>query len=231
MFEVAARSKVPVAASRVGSPKGFEIEGRFYTYSWLNFALRMAFVEKHIDLSEAVVVEIGSGSGKQAHILKAAYPNATIILFDIAPQVYVANQYLRAALPGEVVGFAEARSITSFDQIQRGKITIFGAWKAPLLQGQKFDLLWNAASFQEMEPDVVANYLRLSEGARQVYLMQTMGGQSQASVAGAQGVLEKTTIETYAEAMPTRKLIDRQPATLALPQQPLSWVYEDTFWS
>jgi putative sugar O-methyltransferase len=38
-------------------------------------------------------------------------------------------------------------------------IFVFGNWKLPELKDFSYDLFWNSASFQEMEPDVVLNYL------------------------------------------------------------------------
>jgi hypothetical protein len=43
----------------------------------------------------------------------------------------------------------------------REKIIILPTAKLPEWSSLKIDVFWNCASFQEMEPDVVRNYLRL----------------------------------------------------------------------
>lgn len=225
-----ARGVYALPASKVGNPEGFEHKGMFFTISWLNFYLRYAYVSRFIDLSGKVIVEIGSGSGKQAHMLKMAHPDATILIFDIPPQIYVANQYLKAVLPDEVVLFEECKNFTSFDEIQKGKLHVFGNWHIDILHGAKFDLLWNAASFQEMEPNVVRHYIRAASGAGDVYLMQAMGGQSVATAPGLGGVIEATTLETYQDALPNHDMVDQSIAHLSEPVMPNPWPYTETYW-
>lgn len=226
-----ARSVMELPASRVGGPEGFEHEGKFFTVSWLSYYLRYAYVSRHLDLSNKIIVEIGSGSAKQAHLLKMAHPDATILVFDIPPQIYVANQYLKAVLgPDELVPFEKAKSIKNFSQIERGKLYVFGNWHIDILRDATFDLLWNAASFQEMEPDVVRHYINAASGARDVYLMQAMAGQGVATAPGRGGVIEATTIETYRSALPNHDMVSQEPAYLALPRQPKNWPYTETFW-
>jgi len=226
-----ARNVMELPASRVGSPEGFEHEGKFFTVSWLGYYLRYAYVSRYLDLSNKIIVEIGSGSAKQAHLLKMAHPDATILIFDIPPQIYVANQYLKAVLkPDELVPFERARSIKDFSHIERGRLHVFGNWHIDILRGATFDLLWNAASFQEMEPDVVRHYIDAARGARDVYLMQAMAGQAVAPAPGQGGVIEATTIETYRSALPNHDMVDQAPAYLAMPVQPQIWPYTETFW-
>jgi putative sugar O-methyltransferase len=223
-------SRLP--ASRVGNPEGGEVEGVFYTQSWLNFYLRYAYVSRFMNLGGKTIVEIGGGSGKQAHMLKLAHPDATIILFDIPPQLYVANQYLLKCFEGQnvVVGYRDASRIRSSDAFEKGKIYVLGNWQIPLLKDFSFDLLWNAASFQEMEPPVVRHYLDFCRGARNVYLMEVMDGQSVAPTAGQNGVLEATTLETYKDCLRQYALSDLCHAPLAIPVMPLNWRYSESFW-
>jgi hypothetical protein len=219
-------------ASKVGNPEGAEVNGVFYTQSWLNYYLRYAYVSRFLNLSGKVIVEIGSGSGKQAHLLKMAHPDATLILFDIPPQLYVANQYLMKALgPDEVVDYRQTRQFTSFSDIQKGKVNILSNWQIGVMDGVDFDLLWNAASFQEMEPPVVKHYTQICRGARHAYLMQVMDGQAQAPEPGKQGVLEKTTLETYTQCLSNLKIQDMFYAPLAMAIHPTTYHYSDTFWS
>lgn len=217
-------------ASRVGNPEGFEHNGTFLTLSWINFYLRYAYVRRFMDLSSKVIVEIGSGSAKQAHLLKLAHSDATILIFDIPPQLYVANQYLKAVLnQNELVDFQATRAIRSYDDIEPGKVHVFGNWEVGLLRDIEFDLLWNAASFQEMEPHVVRHYLAAVQGAKSVYLMQAMRGQRVAKAPGKHGVLKATTKSTYRSALPSHTLVSESVAHLAV--RPRKWPYTETFWT
>jgi len=218
-------------ASPLGDPIGFFHEGRFYTASWLNYYLRYAYVSRFIDLSGKVIVEIGAGSGKQAHLLKQAHPDCTILLFDIPPQSYVAHQYLQSVLGEDFVGYNKTRTYNASSDFVPGKVHVLCNWQIDLLQGFSFDLLWNAASFQEMEPNVVRHYLAQCSGASNIYLMQAMTGQTVAPAAGQHGVLEATTIDTYRSALKKYQLRDMFAAPLAIPIHPIRYPYVDSFWS
>jgi hypothetical protein len=108
-------------------------------------------------------------------------PAATILCFDIMPQAYVANQYLKTVLPDRVISIEQGIDLKLADgdiaPIQ-GKILVLPAWKMPEYQNVTIDLFWNAASFQEMEPDVVRNYLALVKcmGPRWISIMAMPGG-------------------------------------------------------
>jgi len=57
---------------------------------------------------------------------------------------------------------------TDLSNITPGRVHLLGNWQMPTLREFQFDLFWNAASFGEMEPDVVENYLSNRHGWRQV---------------------------------------------------------------
>lgn len=160
-------------SSRVGNPEGFYIDGRFYTLSWLNFYCRYSYVSRFFSFDDKVVVELGSGSGKQAEMLKRAHPNITIILFDLPTQLYVCHQYLSKVFEGEdkIVPYETTRNFSSFSDVVKGKINILPNWKFPILEGVEVDLFWNAASLQEMGPETASQYLEYAKGAKNQYLM------------------------------------------------------------
>ncbi|WP_353641307.1 putative sugar O-methyltransferase [Mesorhizobium sp. WSM2239] len=218
-------------ASKVGGPLGFMFRGRFYTTSWLNYYLRYVYVSRFINLSRKVIIEIGPGSGKQAHLLKLAHPNCTIVVLDIPPQSYVANQYLSAVLGDDLIGYDKTRNFSSAADFIPGKVHVLCNWQIEIIRNFKFDLLWNAASFQEMEPDVVRHYLKACSKASNVYLMETMTGQTVAPSAGEHGVLKPTTFETYRSALKNYELQDMFAAPLATPIHPINYHYVDSFWS
>ena len=91
----------------------------------------------------------------------------------------------------------------------KGKIFIFGNWKFPILEKINIDLFWNDTSFQEMEPNIVANYLKnINTRANAVFLSQIMEGKEVASKKGSHGVLKKTTLEDYKKGLSNFKLQD-----------------------
>ena len=72
------------------------------------------------------------------------------------------------------------------------------------------NLFINCASFQEMEPDVVKNYLSFAnQSSKSIYLQQEFNGKSEASSAGFPGVLKRTVISDYLEALSNFNCIDR----------------------
>jgi hypothetical protein len=55
--------------SRIGNPEGFEIDGRFYTLSWLNYYCRYAYVSKFVKFDRQVIIEIGLGPASRRRCL------------------------------------------------------------------------------------------------------------------------------------------------------------------
>jgi putative sugar O-methyltransferase len=188
-----------IAASTWGGPESvFYRHGRPYTLTLLSCYLRLCFVHQHRPLrGDEVVVELGSGAGTQLEVLAQLFPGMTLLAFDLPGQLALCETYLRQALPGrEVVGAAETLGWTSLEGLRPGAVHFFGNWKMPLLRGFGFDLFWNAASFGEMEPAVVRNYLADAAGARSVYLLQARRGKESAG-AGRSTVEHPIRLEDY----------------------------------
>lgn len=208
--------------SRIGGPQGYEIGGKFYTLSWLNFYCRYAYVSKFLNLDDKVIVEVGPGSGKQAEMIRKAHPSATLVLFDLPTQLYVANRYLTAVFGDDVVPYETARDFNSAQDIERGKINILPSWKFPIVEDVEFDLLWNAASFQEMGVETSKAYLDAANRARFMYLMYNIKYRPSSGVVGERGVIGPRYFNSHTE-------LDRTPAHLA--HRPQVWLYHDSFWA
>jgi len=220
--------------SLVGNPEWvIERQGLPYTISFLNKYLDYAYCCQFIDFdSIRTVVELGPGSGRQSEVLKKLHPHLTLYLFDIPPQLYVCEQYLKKVFPDATVGYRETRA---FDQLPEadGRIYLFSNWKFLLLGGRRIDLFWNAASLQEMEPDVVANYLSyVNRSADAVFLNACMAGKHVARRPNFPGVLRPTTIEDYRSCLADFDCRDRAFAVTAFggeaDKQPYN--YENSFW-
>jgi len=110
-----------------------------------------------------IFCEIGPGLGRNIEILARLYRHATFVIFDIPPQLYVANQYLCSVFGDRVISYENAVKVDprNVEDPIKGKIVMLPSWKMPEWSAVKLDIFWNSASFQEMEPNVVENYLSL----------------------------------------------------------------------
>ena len=217
-------------ASLIGNPRQvLHFEDSAYTMPILTFYLQYAYCSKFINFDNlTTIVELGSGSGKQIEVIKKLHPNISYLLFDIPPQLYICEQYLQSVFPGDVVSYRDTRELKSISNIQPGKIYIFGNWKFPIIDEIDLDLFWNAASFQEMEPDIVANYLKyVNKSAKTAFLLEVMQGKEIASRPGEHGVLKQTTLDNYIAGLPDFSIKDMSP-----PYWPINkrHVYSNSFW-
>lgn len=221
--QTSARSISDFSMSLVGNPGGVtEIEGKFYTRQMIQYYLQYVDVCRHVDFRELrIFAELGSGSGRQVEILAQLHPKLTFLLFDIPPQIYVAEQYLTAIFPDRVTSYRETREWTDLSQIESGRIYILGNHKMPLLETAQIDLFWNSASFHEMEPDVVRKYLGyVGESTKWVYLSEDLKGGVKAKKPGDFGILQVTDLEDYISGLPNHKLIEKRQ-TLRVNGKPL----------
>ena len=139
-------------------------------------------------------------------------------------------EHMQTGLDMQVVDYIHTRTMKKIDDIQKGKIHIFPNWMIEIAAGVEIDLFWNAASFQEMEPETVKSYLGYVQHAKNIYLMQAMYGQSQAVQPGLGGVLQKTQLPHYFDYLPDHRIIDLTHTAMAIPQAPETYPYSDTFW-
>lgn len=152
--------------SKVGNPEDLvEIDGSLWTMSHLQHCSMIADAARFIPFSQKMIYfGLGEGLGRTAEILGQLYKGATFILTDIPPQLYVCNQYLKKIYPSRIIDYSESvkldpKKSSTLNRI-KGKVVILPPWKMPEWQ-LKISIFWNSASFQEMEPNVVVNYLNL----------------------------------------------------------------------
>jgi len=155
-------------ASRFGNPEDLqEIDGGLWSTMHLQYCALFADAARYIGFKpDSVVCELGAGMGRNIEVMAHLFKEATFLIFDIPPQLYVSNQYLQKVFGSRVLPYSEAISLTPDKEGKiagsiRGRIIILPSWRMPDWSGTKVDIFWNSASFQEMEPDVVSNYLRL----------------------------------------------------------------------
>ena len=185
-----------IETSTFGAPSDlFSIGGKNYTLQFLSYYLRYCFVQQHRKFNgDEVIVELGSGSGFQLEVLKKMYPELSILCFDLPSPLFLCEFYLGKVFENGVVSSSENIDKQSLD-FQKGKINMFGNWQFPLLENQEIDIFWNAASFGEMEPHIVANYLSIIKGnASSIYLLQARQGKESSQTSG---VVKKILFEDY----------------------------------
>jgi putative sugar O-methyltransferase len=138
-----------------------ELDGRtispdFLRCIWYVHTLEAAGVAMH-DLG--MVLEIGSGYGQLARLLKLTAPTATIVLVDLADSLVVSRAFLNQSFPHARVlclpedGAADKLSDYDFVLVEHDS--------CDLLLGHAFDLAINTWSFGEMAHSTVARYFDL----------------------------------------------------------------------
>jgi putative sugar O-methyltransferase len=213
--EFGARPLEGIGTSLAGNPgDAFRVGAHWFTMRFLKFFWRYAWTCQWVPYDQAkVIVELGSGTGAQAEIFHKLYPNATILLFDLPPQLYVAERYLSTVFPDDAVSFRETRGWTRLDGIRPGKIHFFGSWQFPMIAQIPVDLFWNARSLGETEPEVVANYLSfVARSSRFVYLNQLLGGGQALRPGQGPGVARRTLWSDYERALAGYELSGRRPS-------------------
>lgn len=227
--ETGAKPIEKLTPSLVGNPKAcVVVNEKKYPISILNYYLRYCYCSQFINFETIEnITELGSGSGKQIEILKKLHPQLSFFIFDIPPQLYVCEQYLKTIFPNDIVSYREARSFTKTPTNPSGKIFIFGAHQFPILKTTRIDLFWNAASLQEIEPDNAKNYLSIvNEQARCVFLHEWMSGVKQK---GSSRLIVQTQLKNYTEVLSNFDMIDISPA-LIVTKMGRSQNYKDSFW-
>jgi putative sugar O-methyltransferase len=192
-----------IEMSTFGNPADLvRVKGKTYSINFLTYYIRYCFAHQHIRFNgDEILVELGSGSGRQIELLKKLYPGMTVLGFDLPAQLYLCQRYLSEALgSSQVVGTEVTRGWTDLSRLEKGRVYCLGNWQMPLVGALQFDVFWNAASFGEMEPSVIERYLSYVRGeARWIYLLQARHGKE---TAGKIHVKNTTTFEDYVRFLP-----------------------------
>lgn len=145
--------------SDYGNPiEQFEFDRKLYSRSSLNYILGLCFVKQHLEDTEQIktVLEVGGGFGTLGEILSYT-PGMKYINIDIPPMSFIAWRYLSNIYDESNIGPCIHEAQTH--QIDKLKpCTVFSSWDIEDIEGV-IDMFVNFISFQEMEPDIVENYL------------------------------------------------------------------------
>ena len=228
--KVGAKSVKDFEDSLIGNPEHIvEISNKVYTMRLLSYYLQYVYCYDYLNFNNIdIMVELGSGSGKQIEVIKKLHPDICFLLFDIPPTLYVCEQYLSSVFPDDVVSYRDTKLMDSIPEIHKGKILFLGTWKFPILNNEKVDLFWNSASFQEMEPDIISNYLKIiNENSNAVFLRASMGGSKVAEKKGEHGVIESINLDNYKNSLSNFKLCDMSPSFWPINKRD---TYSNSFW-
>jgi len=229
IFVAAETDKPPellgVSQSDFGAPSEFfQFHGKVFGAAFLRYLKCLVFLKKHTPSHRIRrVLEIGGGYGVLGEILlKSPSRPYFYVNVDIPPVAYVATEYLRGVFGKEAVAdYLVTRDLETIDPValqQQGyRAVVLCPWQLERLQGP-FELFVNSASFQEMEPEVVANYAshvtRLVNGY--LLLKNSRHGKQLAEHEGAIGVEKPTTHAHYLDFFSEFELVARDVATFGL---------------
>ena len=146
--------------SSVGNPiEQFTFEGRKYSRSSLNYLLGLAALSQYEDLTNInKVLEIGGGFGSLGEILFTSNDDLKYCNLDIPPTCVAAEYFLDQVVQKKCVrNFDSKASKVDFNQ-DDWSVSVLPNWNIENICGD-IDLFVNYISFQEMEPNVVENYL------------------------------------------------------------------------
>jgi putative sugar O-methyltransferase len=153
-----------VSESEVGQPaEQMEFHDRRFSKSFLNYLRALTFLKKTVPTDRiSSVLEIGGGFGTLGEIVLKAGDTYFYVDCDIPPLSLIATYYLEQVFGSSAVaGYQLTRNMSTIDAAvlrKNYRAVVLCSWQLPRLTGV-FDLFVNSMSFQEMEPDVVKNYV------------------------------------------------------------------------
>ena len=149
--------------SKVGSPvEHFCFDNKWFSRSSLNYLLGLSFLFLTFPkFRPRTVLEIGGGFGTLAEILgKSNIRNLRYINFDLYPMFAIAKDYVTECFSGDQNRLVTKNTPTKeFSASDLKTFSFFPNSKIEKLRGT-IDLFVNFISFQEMEPDIVKNYIK-----------------------------------------------------------------------
>lgn len=196
--------------SKVGNPKEhFEFDGKFFSRSALNYLLGLSFLQKHTDFSDInTVLEVGGGFGTLGEIILKT-SKAKYIDVDIPPTCFASEYYLTEVFGSDKVSnYAETRQAENINIDDLKDASVLCSWQIEKLAG-KVDLFVNFISFQEMEPEVVDNYLKnVKRLDANWVLLRNMREGKQKKTAHSVGVEEPILKDKYISMMEGYDLVE-----------------------
>jgi len=176
-------------------------QGEVWTKPYVNYLLCLAALSRHVHTPPRSFLELGGGFGVLGEIVTARDAEAAYVDCDIPPLVAIAAYYLDRLHPGGVETPADL-PVGPFGIDRLGAIP---SWRLPDLRGT-YEVFVNSYSFQEMEPDVVDNYVDLVAGLGVEYAvsLNSRAGKRRASAGRAGGAISPVTSQFIVDAFTRR---------------------------
>ena len=185
-----------IGESEIGRPpQMFRLMGSTgpgWTRPYLNYLLCLTALSRQMDTPPKRFLEIGGGYGVLGEIVMSRDPDARYVDFDLPPLTTVASYYLRTLFGDRVAVFDDAFA-------DSGPIDLEGSaslpnWRIGDVAGP-FDVFFNSYSFQEMEPDVVEEYVRqvAAKDVSYVVSLNSIVGKTKAAENMEGGVIDPVT--------------------------------------
>ena len=134
-----------------------------YSTYYLQILDILDFVERNSTLKGVhSLLEIGPGFGSNIHLIEQNYPEIRkFIAVDIVPNIWVATEYLRSIYGDCVKDYLATRETKEikFKDDMSLEIFVIPTWQIEKISSS-IDCFWNANSFVEMTPSIVANYAK-----------------------------------------------------------------------
>jgi putative sugar O-methyltransferase len=186
-----------VSESDVGGGERFDFDGRSFSRSMLNYMRALNLYKRHADGAQVTsILEIGGGYGTLGEILLKAVSDGFYVNVDIPPVAAVSTYYLQKVFGADnVLTYTDAEQLDEIDLDalkSRYRAVVLCPWQLPKIKGQ-VDMFANFMSFQEMEPDVVRNYIKLVQPLIKdhVLVRNSAVGKKVAAKKGDIGVIEQ----------------------------------------
>ncbi|WP_170131739.1 putative sugar O-methyltransferase [Aquicella lusitana] len=146
---------------REGNPLLVFSNGKSMSQDLANSLIEYYSIDNAISFKNInTVLEIGSGYGRNAHVILTLNPKARVVLVDIMPALYIAQRYLSSVFHDRNI--FRARNFDSYeevrDEIERASIVFLLPHQLTLLPDKQFDLCINISSFGEMNLDQIQWY-------------------------------------------------------------------------
>ena len=172
----------------------------------------MAFLKRHLDgFVPRTVLEIGGGFGTLGAVLfSAGIDELRYIDIDIPPTSFVAQYYLGEVLGKEQVAtYVQTAEKASIEISSLPQASVLCSWQIERLRGA-VDLFVNFISFQEMEPQIVENYLsHVSRLETRWVLLRNLREGKNVRKNGGVGVEKPILSDDYLTMLPGYELVDR----------------------
>lgn len=130
----------------IGDPLTVRRGGQPVCMDYLQAVHELDFIEQHVSLDDAHVLEIGAGYGRTCHAVMSNHHVSRYLIVDLENSLTLAHNYLERVMDAD--RFSRIEFIPAQDVEYA-------------LNDSRFDLCVNVDSFAEMDPETVHAYLGL----------------------------------------------------------------------